>query len=104
MDDGLFDFNDYEPQHEEFRSRALTPAQRLGIRDLFAQLGVTEARAQFELVAELTGVRITAVHELDAATANVLIPMLRGAVARAGHANTGNAWADREEDTWIDRL
>jgi DNA polymerase-3 subunit epsilon len=104
MDDGLFNLDDIAPQNEECSPIPLSPAQRQGIRELFAQLGVTEARAQFELVAELTGVRIASVAELGAEPANVLLQMLRSRVARCGHDTTGNAWADRDEDTWIDRL
>lgn len=104
MDSGLFDLDDPAPKNEEPASNQLSPIQRQAIRELFAQLGVTEARAQFDMVAELTGVRIASVVELDTGTANVLLQMLQGRVARSGRANTGNAWADRDEDTWIDRL
>jgi DNA polymerase-3 subunit epsilon len=82
----------------------MTSLQRQMIRELFAQLGVTDARSQFEKVAELTGVRIASVTELEVAPASVLIHRLKGRVASSGRANTGNAWADRDEDTWIDRL
>lgn len=104
MDSGLFDLDDQMPLKEEPASSPLSPTQRQTIRELFAQLGVTDARAQFDMVAELTGVRITSVKDLEAGPANVLMQMLRGRIARSGRANTGNAWADREEDTWIDRL
>nr|WP_307333881.1 hypothetical protein [Microbacterium sp. SORGH_AS_1204] len=82
----------------------MTPIQRETIRDLFAKIGVGTARAQFDMVAELTGVQISSVTQLGADKANVLIHMLRGHASRAHHANTGNSWADRDEDTWIDRL
>lgn len=104
MDSGLFNLDDSAPQDERPAPSPLSPTQRQSIRELFAHLGVTEARAQFDMVAELTGVRISSVVDLDAQAANVLLQMLRGRVARSGNANTGNAWADREEDTWIDRL
>ncbi|WP_346923068.1 hypothetical protein [Glutamicibacter creatinolyticus] len=104
MDHGLFNLDEPAPQNEERAPVPLSPAQRQAIRELFAQLGVTDARAQFDMVAELTGVRIASVVELDGGTANVLMQMLRGRVARSGRADTGNAWADRDEDTWIDRL
>lgn len=104
MDSGLFDLDDPGAQNEAPPSSPMSPIQRQRIRELFAQLGVADARAQFDMVAELTGTRIASVAELDAGTANVLLQMLRGRVARSGRANTGNAWADRDEDTWIDRL
>ena len=104
MENGLFNFDAPAPQDDSPAPMPLSPNQRQMIRGLFAELGVTGARAQFDMVAELTGVRIASVAELEAGTANVLLQMLRGRVARAGRSNTGNAWADRDEDTWIDRL
>jgi DNA polymerase-3 subunit epsilon len=104
MDSGLFDLDDSAPAEEHTASNPMTALQRQTIRDLFAQIGVVDARPQFEMVAELTGIRITSVAELEVGPANVLIQMLRGRAARSGNVNTGNAWADREEDTWIDRL
>jgi DNA polymerase-3 subunit epsilon len=103
VEDGLFDLEGPAKQ-EEAAPALMTPPQRQAIRELFAQLGVTDARAQFDMVAELTGARIASVAELEAGPANVLIQMLRGRAARSGRVNTGNAWADRDEDTWIDRL
>jgi hypothetical protein len=104
MDGGLFDLDDSVRAEEPATPTPMTALQRKTIRELFAQIGVVDARAQFDVVAELTGVRITSVAELEVGPANMLIQMLRGRAARSGHANTGNAWADREEDTWIDRL
>ena len=104
MDNGLFNLDDPAPHQEPPASIPLSATQRQAIRELFAQLGVTDARAQFDMVAELTGVRIASVVELEAGTANVLLKMLQSRAARSGRANTGNAWADREEDTWLDRL
>ncbi|KQR86686.1 hypothetical protein [Microbacterium sp. Leaf179] len=104
MDGGLFDLDDAVPTEEQAVPMLMTALQRQMIRDLFAQIAVADARAQFEVVAELTGVRIASVAELEVGPANVLIKMLRGRAALLGQANTGNAWADREEDTWIDRL
>lgn len=101
--DGLFDFEEPAPQ-PEVRPAPMTPLQRQMIRDLFAQLGVAEARDQFDMVADLTGVRIAAVTDLEVAPANVLIHQLKGRVSSIGRTNTGNAWADRDDDTWIDRL
>jgi DNA polymerase-3 subunit epsilon len=104
MDGGLFDLDDVVPTEEQAAPTPMTALQRQTIRELFAQVGVVDAHAQFDIVAELTGVRITSVAQLEVGQANVLIQMLRGRAARSGHVNTGNAWADREEDTWIDRL
>ena len=88
---------------EELRT-PMTSVQRQMIRELFAQIGVTDAHGQFQLVADMTGVRITSVGDLELAAANVLIRQLKGRVANMSRASTGDAWADREEDTWIDRL
>ena len=104
MTDGLFDLDDTTGSPQQEAPALMTDAQRTQIRDLFARIGVTTAREQFDIVAELTGVRITAVGQLASENANTLIPMLSARAARAGRVNTGNAWADREEDTWIDRL
>lgn len=82
----------------------MTQSQRDTIRQLFGELRVSEAKAQFEVVAELTGARIGSVGELDERVAGTLIRMLPGKIERSRRVNTGNAWNDREEDTWIDRL
>lgn len=82
----------------------MTDEQRSIIRNQFAQLGLRTAPEQFALVDELTGVRLSSVAELRAVQASLLIERLRGRVASAQRESTGNAWADREEDTWIDRL
>ena len=91
------------PWREE-REIRVDGVQRETIRDLFAKIGVTSAREQFDMVAELTGVQITSVAQLEVGGANLLIHMLRGRASRAHRVNTGNSWADRDEDTWIDRL
>lgn len=103
MEDGLFELD--TPAREPTPAPApMTLAQREVIRELFSTLGIADAKGQFEVVAELTGRRIASVGELDAATANTLIPMLTGRASRANRATTGNSWADRDEDTWIDQL
>ena len=86
------------------RPLPMTDGQRSEIRELFAQLDIVTAVRQFDVTAELTGVRIAAVGELDAATASRLIGGLERRVQNAARVTTGNAWDDREEDTWIDRL
>ncbi len=104
VDGGLLDLEDPASPKEAPAPALMTSLQRQTIRELFAQICVTDARTQFDMVAELTGTRIASVAELEAGRANVLIQMLRGRAARSGRESTGNAWMDREEDTWIDRL
>ncbi|WP_157432259.1 hypothetical protein [Agromyces italicus] len=82
----------------------LSDGQRLQIRDAFGLLGLTTAREQFALVEELTGIRLSRVTDLTEDAARSLIYTLKGRVQNAGRANTGDSWADRDEDTWIDRL
>lgn len=82
----------------------MTPLQRETIRELFAVLGVTAARTQFAMVEELTGVRISSVSELTVQPANVLIHRLRALSTQPDPSRTGNAWIDRDEPTWIDRM
>lgn len=82
----------------------MSDSQRSEIRELFGCLGVAGAREQFELVYELTAQRIASVAELDFDTAQTLIRRLRNRVQNLGRANSGNAWDDRPDDTWIDKL
>lgn len=104
MDGGLFDLEDPVSNGPEPAPAPMTSIQRQTIRGLFEHLGVADARSQFDVVAELTGVQITSVGQLEADKASLLIHMLNGRASRSHRVNTGNAWADREEDTWIDRL
>jgi hypothetical protein len=103
MTDELFDIGVSETT-STIGSTPITSRQREMVRELFAQLGIADARGQFDLVAELTGVRITAVNQLTMADTNTLIRMLTARVTNVGRQHTGNAWADRAEDTWIDQL
>lgn len=105
MSDQLFSLGD-EPKDITQPAPAImmSDAQRADIRALFTQLGVTDAQGQFTIVGELTGTTIASVSELTAAVAARLINGLQARVALAGKGRTGNAWDDREEDTWIDRL
>ncbi|MBO0985002.1 hypothetical protein [Rathayibacter sp. SD072] len=82
----------------------MTEATRGQVRQAFAKLGITGAREQFEVVAELTGLRISSVRELTQRQAQTLLISLSRRVETAGARRTGNAWADRDEDTWIDKL
>lgn len=82
----------------------MSDLQRSEIRSLFESLDIRTAREQFDLVAEITGTRITSVGELDGATAHRLINRLRSRVASLGRVSTGNSWDDRTDETWIDQL
>lgn len=104
MSDLLSAFDDQDPAVTEQQPLLMSPHQRGRIRSLFAELDITTADRQFAATAELTGVRITSVSLLEASTAQRLIGALERRVASAGRASTGNAWSDRDEDTWIDRL
>lgn len=82
----------------------VTASQRQALKSAFEKLGVRDARAQFRIVEELTGQRIEAVRELESRHAQTLIHRLADRVNSVGRINTGNAWDDREADTWIDNL
>lgn len=82
----------------------MTEATRDQIRRAFGKLGITSAREQFEVVAELTSLRISSVAELTQRQALTLLLSLTQRVESASTRLTGNAWADRDEDTWIDKL
>lgn len=82
----------------------MSESQRADIKALFADLGIRTAREQFAVIQELTGVRLTSVQDLQAAAAQRAIEGLRRRVASTGRVRTGNAWDDREDPTWIDRL
>lgn len=82
----------------------ISVSQRATIRAAFAHLEILDAKTQFEVVRELTGVRITSVQQLTERDSQTLIHLLANKIATAGRVNTGNSWADRDEDTWIDKL
>jgi len=82
----------------------ITSSQRDALRKLFRELEVTTAREQFAVVEEVTGQRISSVAELLASSAQILIYQLPARIQSRGRVVTGNDWADREEDTWIDKL
>ena len=84
--------------------KTVSESQQKALRDLFQQLGVLSAREQFKVVEDVTGQRIGTVHELLASNAQVLILRLPARIRVRGTKATGNAWADREEETWIDKL
>lgn len=94
---------DEEPQPTS-GPKPMTEAQRHVLRELFGSLGVTVAGKQFDLIEELTGQRIRSVGDMDERAAAGLIIRLRHQATAVARPNTGNAWADRDEDTWIDKL
>ncbi|MEW1962959.1 hypothetical protein AB0269_10930 [Microbacterium sp. NPDC077644] len=104
MDDPLDLFAAASPEPEPERPASMTDAQRGEIRGLFAKLGKTTAHEQFALVDELIGVRLQRVTDLTSSNASLLVHRLRQRVDSQTRISTGNAWTDREEDTWIDRL
>lgn len=82
----------------------MTDDQRAQIRGLFTALGMAAASEQFDLVHVLVGIRLNSVADLDSKTAATLIPRLSKRVQSMKRDSTGNSWADREDDTWIDKL
>lgn len=100
----LFDGDEIAHSATQPLTKTLTVSQREALKKAFAELGVTDAPGQFAIVEELTGQRISSVEELQERHAQTLIHRLGDKVAAVGRKNTGNAWDDREEDTWIDRL
>ena len=82
----------------------ISPNQRSVIRDAFGRLGISDAREQFKVVYELTAQQARSPAELQARHAQALISGLADRIRALGVARSGNAWDDREEDTWIDRL
>lgn len=77
---------------------------RAQVRQAFERLGVATAREQFAVVAELTGQEITSVMQLTQKDAQLLLVRLIRRAESSGRKSTGNAWADRDEDTWIDKM
>ncbi|MDH2444534.1 hypothetical protein QDR37_11315 [Amnibacterium sp. CER49] len=84
--------------------KRMSDRQRAALRDAFARLGVAAAKDQFALVETLTGQRITSPQDLDNRQAQALLIQLNRRADQATRVSTGNAWADREEETWIDKL
>jgi hypothetical protein len=105
MDDTLPLFPDSPAQPTEVLGpRTVTESQRKVLRGFFDQLGLSTAREQFSVVEEITGQRIGKVQELTEQNAMMLIFQLPNRIKSATQVNTGNAWADREQNTWIDKL
>ncbi|WP_104178389.1 hypothetical protein [Cryobacterium sp. Y50] len=108
MGDALFNFEDdastTNPNASEPPPKTMTDSQRRLIRDAFELLGLKDAQEQFAVVEELTGVRIRSVRDLQESTAQIFLHFLGSRVKNASKKNTGDAWADRDEDTWIDKL
>lgn len=102
--DALFSHEEPPTVRADNTPKPMTPEQRVEIRALFGQLGVASARAQFEVVKELTAVDISRVGDVSAATAQRLIEGLRGRLSKTATVRTGTAWDQREGHTWIDKL
>lgn len=102
MTDAFAMFEDDRP--DTTTPKPMSDAQRQTLRDLFAALNVSDARAQFDLVEEMTGRRPGSVRDIDENAARSLIIQVRHRVSTAGRGGTGNRWTDRVEDTWIDKL
>jgi len=105
MPDGasLFDLSD-RPDPQPDAPQMITPDQRTAVRDAFAQLEVVDAPSQFEIVHQLTSQRVRSPMELQARHAQILLRGLEERLRSQGIHRTGNAWADRDEETWIDKL
>lgn len=105
MTDGasLFDISDRPDPHPD-APQMITPDQRSAVRNAFAQLGIVDAPAQFEIVYQLTSQRVRSPTELEARHAQILLRGLEERLRSQGIHRTGNAWADRDEETWIDKL
>ena len=99
----LFDLGE-RPKPAASSPVMITPDQRNAIRDAFQRLGVTDAREQFDIVYQLTGQRVRSPNELESRHAHALTSRLVDRIRTQGVERTGNAWDDREEDTWIDKL
>lgn len=105
MNDLLPLFGDDEtPKPTNVEEPRITDSQRHVLRNLFGELGVTSAREQFDVVEEITGQRISSVSDLLASNAQILIYQLPARTRSKRRVVTGNDWADREKDTWIDNL
>lgn len=100
----LFEAKD-APEPPNASKPTITSSQRDALRKLFSELGGGgTAREQFALVEEISGQRISSVGELLASSARVLIYQLPARIQSKNGVATGNDWADREDDTWIDKL
>ncbi|WP_413353916.1 hypothetical protein [Microbacterium sp. 1P06AB] len=105
MTDQLFSFgSDAVHDARPAQVMMMSAEQRATIRALFEELGIAGAKSQFAIVGELTGTTIGSVSELTASSAARVINGLHSRIDAIGQSRTGNAWVDREEDTWIDRL
>lgn len=105
MSDPLDLFAEPDPEPAEpVQPTPMTEAQRSELRSLFGTLEKVTISDQFALVEELIGVRLARVTDLTSSNAGLLLHRLRQRVETRARSSTGNAWTDRDEDTWIDRL
>lgn len=86
------------------RRQRLTASQRSTIATLFAELGISLARDQFALIKEATGLSISRALDLDESAAQTAIHALRARVQSMHATRTGDAWTDRTDDTWLDKM
>lgn len=100
----IFDDEPSEPDTSAHEPTLMNDGQRARIREFFSQLGITAAREQYALVEEITGQPIDRVDQLTEANAQLVIYNMPARIENRRASRTGNAWADRDEDTWIDRL
>lgn len=99
----LFGEDEQNPPSEK-QVETVTDSQRERLRTLFAQMNAVTARAQFQIVEDITGQRLRAVQDLTAHNAQMLLLQLPARIESQGRVSTGSAWSDRDEDTWIDKL
>lgn len=104
MDDPLDLFAEEVSEPANTAPTPMSNSQRDEIRLLFSELEIATAREQFETVTHLIGVRLRSVAELTSPDASSLIHRLRVRAQNQHRNSTGNSWADRDEDTWIDKL
>ena len=104
MSDLLPIFESESPVASQPQTLTISDSQRAAIRALFSRSGILDAPSQFDLVEELTGRRIDAVSSMEASHAQAFIHRMEAHLASQARKYTGNAWDDREEDTWIDKL
>ena len=88
MNDLLPLFDGEETAHSVTRplTKTLTGSQREALRKAFAELGVTDAPGQFEIVEELTGQRISSVTRFLTGSPGNSVPI----------SNSYSAWTGRD--------
>lgn len=100
----LFPDDNVPSSSAQTADKTITESQRIALRALFEQLGVSDAQEQFQIAEEVSGQRIRSVNELLASKAQVLILQLPARIHNRNKKTTGDTWTDRDEETWIDKL